>query len=80
MIEYRQYQQRKNGKIKRHVRSLDALSVNQLELAEAMADRYEVPLEQAAKYLDWYAALLRRWIDQTTFEREIKAIEEVASA
>jgi hypothetical protein len=62
---------RKRGIIKRRLRMLTTLSTPQVRLAEQMQDRYRLAtLEQAARYLDWYYVLMKRWITPEQFHCE----------
>lgn len=66
----RQMHQRKLGRISRRIREPNALSEAQRKLAQDLADRYDLPEEKAATYLDWYAAIHYRWISTEQAERE----------
>jgi hypothetical protein len=66
----REAKRRKRGQIPRKVRPPWQLTPPQCKYACDLADLYGADLEHAQKYLDWYVALSKGWIDQATFDKE----------
>lgn len=67
-MDFNEHRARQRGIIQRRKRDPRWLTENQARMAIDFADLYDVSVEQAGTYLDYYHALKRRWISPEQFK------------